>query len=104
MTQWAVEMREYTYKMEYKKGSQNFIADHLSRPVKAITTEEDNSKFLGRTHQEMAELQQQKPRWQELIEYLDNDPLPKQKYPRATINQFMLEKDLLYFSIEKKRQ
>ncbi len=36
MNRWILEMREYNYDIQYVKGKDNFVADHLSRPVRVI--------------------------------------------------------------------
>ncbi len=34
MNRWILEIREYNYDIQYKKGNDYFVADHPSRPVK----------------------------------------------------------------------
>ncbi len=46
MNRWILEMRDYRYKIEYKAGKDNVVADQLSRPVLNIREMED--KWLGR--------------------------------------------------------
>ncbi len=36
MNRWILEMREYNYDIQYVKSKNNFVADHLSRPVRVI--------------------------------------------------------------------
>ncbi len=36
MNRWLLEMREYNYEIKFLKGKDNFVADHLSRPVRII--------------------------------------------------------------------
>ncbi len=36
MNRWILEMREYSSDIQYVKGKDNIVADHLSRPVPMI--------------------------------------------------------------------
>ncbi len=36
MSRWILEMPDYCYKIEYKAGKRNVVADQLSRPVRVI--------------------------------------------------------------------
>ncbi len=36
MNRWILEMREYNYDIQYVKAKDNFVADHLSCPVRVI--------------------------------------------------------------------
>ncbi len=46
MNRWMLEMRDYCYKIEYKSGKRNVVADKLSRPVRVIQGSEDG-EWLG---------------------------------------------------------
>ncbi len=41
MSRWILDMRDYCYKIEYKAGKRNVVADQLSRPVRVIQGCED---------------------------------------------------------------
>ncbi len=43
MNRWNLEMREYNYDIHYQKGKDNYVADHLSRPVRLIVRPPENS-------------------------------------------------------------
>ncbi len=60
-------MRECRYKIEYKAGKDNVVADQLSRPVQNIRVED---MWLGKTREELVNLQRQDRRWREMIDYL----------------------------------
>ena len=36
MNRWVLEMRDYSFVIEYRKGSTHYVADHMSRPVGRI--------------------------------------------------------------------
>ena len=36
MNRWVLEMRDYSFIIEYRKGSTHYVADHMSRPVGRI--------------------------------------------------------------------
>ncbi len=83
MNRWMLEMRDYRYKIEYKSGKQNKVADPLSRPVRILW---DENFYLGRTKEELSRLQIQEPRWREMKDYLEGGRIPRAKFPRTTLN------------------
>ncbi len=91
MNRWILEMRDFQYKIEYKPGRKNVVADQLSRPVRVLRDE----RWLGKTKDELVELQRAEPRWNEMIEYLEGVRIPRAWYPRATLDQFTLEDQIL---------
>ncbi len=95
-----LEMREYRFQIEYKKGKNNVVADQLSRPVRVIQGSED-STWLGKSREEIQALQGEEPRWREMITYLEGGKIPRSKYPRATLDQFALEDGILYLCKQK---
>ncbi len=100
MDRWMLEMRDYRFKIEYKMGKKNIVADQLSRPVRLI--QGDNcGNWLGKTKEEIKEMQRAEPRWREMVEYLEGGRIPRSKYPRATLDQFSLEDDVLYLCKQK---
>lgn len=100
MSRWAVEMQDYRFKVEYKPGRTNYVADQLSRPVRPICYRQEET-YLGFSKEEFQAKQLEEPRWAELITYLEGGPLPRKKFPRALINQFLLHDGLLYLSADK---
>ncbi len=93
-------MRDYHYKIEIKSGKKNVVADQLSRPVRIIR-EEETLSWLGRSNEEIREMQRAEPKWQEMIRYLRGDKVPRSKYPRATSDQLSLEDEILYLCKRK---
>ncbi len=55
-------MRDYHYKVEFKQGKKNVVADQLSRPVRIIK-EEETLNWLGRSKEEIRMMQRAEPRW-----------------------------------------
>ncbi len=92
-------MRDYRYKIEYKSGKRNVVADQLSRPVKVIQGSEDG-EWLGKSREKMKEIQRAEPRWREMVDYLGGR-IPRSKYPRVTLDQFALKKDLPFLCKQK---
>ncbi len=93
-------MREYCYKIEYKSGKSNVVADQLSRPVRVIQGCEDG-KWLGKSKEEIKVMQRAETRWQEMAVFLKGGRIPISKYPRATLDQFALEEGILYLCKQK---
>ncbi len=100
MNRWMLEMRDYRFKVEYKMGKINVVADQLSRPVRIIQGSDDGT-WLGKSKDEMKEMQRREPRWREMVEHLEGGRIPRSKYPRATLDQFSLEDDILYLCKQK---
>ena len=93
-------MREFQYKIEYKSGATNVVADQLSRPASIIRlVGQDN--LLGMTKDEFIQRQGDEPRWRELREYLEGGRVPRHKYPPVILNQFVVEDGILYYSKTK---
>ncbi len=100
MNRWMLEMRDYRLKVEYKQGKNNIVADQLSRPVRVIQGSEDGT-WLGKSRDEIQEMQGEEPRWREMINYLESGRISRSKYPRATLDQFSLEDGILYLCKQK---
>ncbi len=100
MNRWMLEMRGYRYKIEYKSGKRNVVADQLSRPVRLIQGS-DAGEWLGKSREEMKDMQRAEPRWREMADYLEGGRIPRSKYPRHTQDQFALEEDILYLCKQK---
>ncbi len=43
-------------------------------------------------------MQRDEWKWREMIEYLEGGRIPQSKYPRATLDQFLLEEGILYLA------
>ncbi len=100
MNRWMLEMRDYRFKVEYKMGKNNVVADQLSRPVRVIQGSEDGT-WLVKSRDEIQEMQRKEPRWREMINYLEGGRKPRSKYSRATLDQFSLEDGILYLCNQK---
>ncbi len=93
-------MREYNYKIQYVKGKDHFVADHLSRPVRVIVRSPE-ATLLGLDRETSQARQREETVWEELAEYLKGGKLPAKRLPKTTLDQFALEDGLLYFVREK---
>ncbi len=100
MNRWVLEMRDYWYKIEYKAGKRNVVADQLSRPVRVKQGCEDG-EWLGKSKEEIKAMQRAEARWREMAAFLEGGKIPMSKYPRATLDQFALEEDILYLCKQK---
>ncbi len=70
MSRWVLEMREYKYQISYIKGTKNVVADTLSRPVLLIEAHNEGT-WLGKSREEMRNLQREEERWKVLIDYIE---------------------------------
>ena len=95
-----LERRDYSFKTVYQPGKTNYVADQLSRPVRAVFHNNEDS-YLGLSKEEFKAKQLCEHRWAELISYLEGGRLPRKKFPRALIHQFMLYEGLLYLGADK---
>ncbi len=93
-------MRDYRYKVEYKPGKRNVVADQLSKPVRVIQGSEDG-EWLGKSKEEIKVMQRAEARWREMVDYLERGRIPRSKNPQATLSQFALEDDMLYLCKKK---
>ncbi len=59
MNRWILEMSDYRFKVEYKMGKNNVMADQLSRPVRVVQGSEDGT-WLGKSRDEIQEMQRTK--------------------------------------------
>ncbi len=88
-------MREYNYDIQYQKGKDNLVADHLSRPVRVIVRHPE-ATWLGLDQEQFKLRQQEEPVWKELAGYLKGGRVPTKRLPKATLEQFALL-DEMYF-------
>ncbi len=100
MNRWLLEMREYNCESKYSKGRDNFVANHLSRPVRIIVRPPEVF-WLGSDKPEFMSKQREETVWGELITYLQGGRIPSKRLPKATLDQFALVEELLYFMREK---
>ncbi len=68
-------MRDYRFKVEYKMGKNNVVADQLSKPIRVIQGSEDGT-WLGKSRDEIQEMQRGEPRWREMVNYLEGGRIP----------------------------
>ncbi len=54
MNRWILEMRDYSYTIEYKQGKKNVVADQLSQKVRIIL--EVQQLWIGKNKEELKEL------------------------------------------------
>ncbi len=95
-----LEVRDYRFRVEYKQGKNNVVADQLSRSVRVIHGSEVFT-WLGKSREEIQALQREEPRWREMVEYLEGGRINRSKYPLATLDQFALEDGILYLCKQK---
>ncbi len=76
MNMWMLEIRDYRFGVEYKMGKNNVVVDQLSRPVRVIQGSEDGT-WLGKSRDEIQELQREEPRWREMVNYLEGGRIPR---------------------------
>ncbi len=75
-------MRHYSYKVEYKSGKRNVVADQLSRPARVIQGSEDG-EWLGKSIEEMKVMQRAEARRREMVDYLEGGRIPGSNYKLA---------------------
>ncbi len=90
-----LEMRDYRFKVEYKMGKNNVVADQLSRPVRVLQGSGDGT-WLGKSRDEIHEMQRGEPRRRKMVNYMEGGRIPRSKYTRATLDQFSLGNGILY--------
>ncbi len=100
MNRWVLEVLEYNYEIQYLKGKNNFLADHLSRPVRHIVRPPEIS-WLGLENQQFVHHQREEIVRGELITYLQGGKIPNTKLLKTNLDQFPLVKEILYFFQEK---
>ena len=101
MNRWILELREYNFNIQYVKGKFNHVADNLSRPV-LVTYPNQQNLMLGKTPEEMRNLQLAEARWADMIDYLEGGPVPRRNYPRSTLHQFVVWGGVLYYTVNKR--
>ncbi len=87
MNRWLLEIREYNYDVEYIKGKDNFVADHLSRPVRVIVHTPE-ATWLGLDRENFQARQREEIVWEQLANYLKGEKLSEkvcQKQPSTNL-------------------
>ena len=107
MNRWILEMRDYSFQVEYKRGSTHYVADHLSRPVgriqvdsskiAAVTQGDRLSRLYGMSKERLRESQRHKRRWKEVMDYLEGGAIPKYGSFRANLANFEMYERVLYY-------
>ena len=107
MNRWILEMREYSFVVEYHRGATHYVADHLSRPVgriqadsykiAAVVQEDRLSRLYGMSMEELRERQQHERRWREVMAYLEGGAIPKYGSFRANLTNFEMYQGVLYY-------
>ena len=100
MSRWVIEMQDYRFKVVYRPGRDNEVADQLSRPVRALLYQ-GGENYLGLSQEEFKQKQLDEPRWADVINYLEGGRLPRKKCPSTLITRFMLYEGLLYLCADK---
>ena len=107
MNRWVLEMRDYSFVIEYRKGSTHYVADHMSRPVGRIQV--DGHRVAAITHgirvpslsgismDDLRTQQQNERRWREVISYLEGGSIPKYGGFRSNLRNFELYEGVLYY-------
>lgn len=108
MSRYILEMRDYIYKIQYKKGANHNVPDMLSRPVGAVRDlhEEDltpstDVRFLGLTKDKIREAQRQDKRFRKLIQFLEGESLPGRTPGNKLFYHFELREGILYLRKEE---
>ncbi len=76
-------MREYNYNIQYIKGKDNYVADHLSRPVRVVVRFPETT-LLGFDQQRFRDSQREELVWRELAEYMQGGRIPTRRLPKNT--------------------
>ena len=75
LSRWLNELEEYTYRIEYRPGKLNVVADALSRDETAKMTNLTEDEDWEDKIYVINELKNDEPFKQQLIEEQDNDPV-----------------------------
>ncbi len=78
MNRRILEMRENDYDNQNVKGKDNFVAGHLSRPVRVIVRSPE-ATWLGLDWESFQASQKEESVWEELTEYLKGGKLPTKR-------------------------
>ena len=103
MSRYLLEMRDYNFKVVYKPGRIHQVPDALSRPMVAqiqdheISDEAEIDRELEGIEQEhLRREQRSEPRWNTVIQYLENGPIPKKIPGNRPITNFHLIDEILH--------
>ena len=108
MSRYILEMRDYMYQVQYKKGAKHTVPDALSRPVGAVTdlTENDlqantDTRYLGLTLEKINEAQRTDKVWTKIIRYLEGKGVPPKVPGNKPFYHFEIRDELLYLGREE---
>ena len=88
MTRYAHDLSFYDFEIRYKEGPTNYVPDLLSRHVASVNINDINP-------QELAKLQGQDAKFEEILGYLLQGKVPKKKLPSA-LSDFEMKDGILY--------
>ena len=106
MSRYILEIRDYIYKIKYKKGVKHTVPDALSRPVKVVNEVTNdgqsdlNPQFLGLTVDVIKKAQREDRVWLKIIEFLEGKDLPRKIPGGVPFYLFEIKDGLLYLRRE----
>lgn len=101
MSRYLLEMREYNFQMEYKKGRKHKVPDALSRPMGRVREKVQSVQFLGLTREVLQKEQKADPRWKKVLEYFDGKDVPSKIPGNRSLSAFEMVDDILYMRREE---
>ena len=69
----------------------------LSRPVRTVSFIGSNI-ILGKTKEEIRELQCQEKKLKEMVDFIEGECIPKNTFPKCTLDQFVEQEGILYYT------
>ena len=100
MSRYILEMRDYNFRIVYKKGISHRVPDALSRPTVNMVNVVENVrqvvKLDGISPERLVQEQRSDPQWREVIQYFQEGPLPRKLPGNRPITSFELIDEILY--------